>query len=435
MKLRVLHLSDLHIDDDFEGNPKRIHGQEGHDVEALVALSRTFEKLESIDLVLVSGDLSRHGSQRSLDNAHNFLLNTAVLRGGRRIGLDLVSRRIPTIVVRGNHDLWNGEDGRVPPPHQHDVKNFEAIAGFCGDAAQKNAEKPVVTKNGVPVYVLCIETCGFPYGIARGDIRESERGVRVLPRDGIRIAVLHHHVIQPPSHSRHRRHLKVGEKYSELIRKRRALQHVLAHEIDVVAFGHTHDHYFDVLSRRLMVGILESGKVRGKRRLLRNIRIALSKARMIATLGKYRGVTPPEIDEESEPGLVSYERLFTMNSQVVSMDDSLNYWWLRFIDNRRVREPVSFSTPSEFHQHLVECAGDSGLPSARKEIDREPIAVSMAATPCQLGARYHAFTVINIDIDDASKRLTSITPDVWIRVDGGDFIGPSQQKSLRNNEN
>ena len=263
-RVRIAHISDLHIGEDLvDGGDDNVYisGRAGHDVHALIALGRTLRTLE-IDVLVVSGDVTRIGNNQSFLN-FNTWLQDKIFKNGNLPGANIIDRSIPCIIVPGNHDRFGGTLSQSTGSRDRFSNH---ISEFQDGGVR------TITIRGLPVHFHTFDSSTSDGGFGEGAIDPDV----MFPKpeycvDGaLNIAVLHHDVFLPPFFKR--------TPGAALRNRDQALTFFLTAGFDAVMYGHTHKAYFDVLPAGSIVSMCNDPR-RGRRFGQRAVNKMLKKLR------------------------------------------------------------------------------------------------------------------------------------------------------------
>lgn len=373
--IRIAHISDPHFSESLDEGETEIRapGRYGHDPDVLSALQALLLKA-GFDALVVSGDLSRIGDDSSFAFAQLWL-ESHWRREGKAFGLDLRARQIPYVVVPGNHDRF---DGHLMQRTLSKYKKY--FPQFC----EPYACCPIIV-DGVTIRFHLFDSSFEGGGFAVGKCIQFPADPCSPKEPGVDVAVIHHHVVQPPHH--------VREAATELQNASTVLAHFFTKGYDALLFGHTHRSYFGVLSKTAVRRLMSKRQKRGwGRRVLRSL---------IARL--WSRVTAGNVQSQEQGfNLLGYQRLVDMHGRNMSLESHLDYLSL-LSAGYEVTPPSAFSTPSLFYKHLEDVAQMNGqvLPSAEGTQLLERIAVSMAATACQRHEPEQGMVLLEITVKES----------------------------------
>jgi 3',5'-cyclic AMP phosphodiesterase CpdA len=186
---RILHLSDLHV-----GAPKAARAE--------WALSPLLERFDP-ELVIASGDLCHRGTEVQHAEA------AALLRGLGR----------PLLVVPGNHDIPYTFPARFTRPYAEFERHWETTEPVYSSerivAVGLNSVRPWRHQSG---------------GLSEAQLVHAQETLRSADGGGLRVVVLHHHLIGAPWRSRKR----------PLARRDRVLAALADAGAELIVAGHIH---------------------------------------------------------------------------------------------------------------------------------------------------------------------------------------------------
>jgi 3',5'-cyclic AMP phosphodiesterase CpdA len=191
--LKILHASDLQV-----GKPFRPRAAE--------AFRRLAVQVEP-HLIVVSGDLTQRAKQREFRAAWEFLKRLPT---------------VPLVVTLGNHDVplyrvWE----RVLLPYWHSSREIprdrNSVARVAGAMiVGLNSTSPLRTiVNG---------------RISNGQLAFARRSFEAADPGGVRVLVIHHHLVRPPG----------GEGGAPMLRAKSILKQIEEMDVDLVLGGHIH---------------------------------------------------------------------------------------------------------------------------------------------------------------------------------------------------
>lgn len=350
--IKIVHISDLHISEHLtEGADThyKVPHRYGHNINALMALD-TYLKKNDWDLLLITGDISRIGNVRSFEYARNWLESELHI-GAHTLGLNLSKRdNQEYVIIPGNHDRFNGKltQGSLDKYH-HEFPNVRS--GSTKSFYLRNERVNIhffdsTENNGT-----------FAYGRIDGKDLISKN-----TDEGLNIAMLHHHFIQPPKHKR--------ATATELLNSSDVSAYFLNSGFDGVFFGHTHQGYIGNPVIEVLCGILPD-----KRRVKRLMRRIIPKYFL------------RKMDDDC---LVSYSRESAKNGQLPTLESYFNYLYLKK-KGFDVCGPSSFNKISEFYKSLNELVNNSSLSNELEVLKGRRLLVSLAPSACQAEAKWVGF--------------------------------------------
>jgi len=342
--VRIVHVSDLHISEHLFDEPDKdlkLPHRYGHNVTAFLALDTALRKLEW-DALVLSGDVSRIGFRNSFFLVRNWIENT-LFYGGRQLGLETRASGKPYVIVPGNHDRFNEQ------LRQDTLDNYfmEFPRFQSGDVVQHQLKGRMFN------FHLFDSTSGDG-GFALGKLEQREMVPKVLKDDEIDIAVLHHHVVQPPRHAR--------EPDTEIINSKEVLAYFLSCGFDAILFGHTHNFYGEIFPAGLVSAKMKDR--RGKRSI-------------------FRRFVPKFLVRRWAPNdwAVSYPRERTADGRYPSFSSYLEYLYLRDVQGLELKRVGEFASVRTFYRYVAQQG--SPLRAQLDSLKRKRVAVSMAPSACQ----------------------------------------------------
>ena len=265
MTLELLHISDLHFAPALVNPPPAL--VKHHDMFALKALAK-YCRQHPPDHLIATGDLATDGQVDSLTNAHTFIFGTRAVPttvagiAGGEIGLGFTDAQVD--LVAGNHDRYRA--GWLP--FMGSSQNFETVfKGFLSPGHPRRTSW--IAAHGLRLRVLSIDSCGGAGGlsIAKGRVKADDlRWLQDVYRADVdagecwdlRLLLLHHHVALP--------HNRQFRKFKRLKNRNHLLAAMLRADIDLVCFGHEHDHYARlrtyrdlITKKRIRGGLVDHG--------------------------------------------------------------------------------------------------------------------------------------------------------------------------------
>jgi len=246
-----------------------------HSLEFLRETERIIA-LENPSCVIVSGDVSNGGDLGSLNLARDWLLNKVSVGYGEELGLRLSEKRIPLLVIPGNHDAWNsGASGKYQIRFQTALDNFRiafpTMVIAVGPVATSKPSHEQATGEPAPefdwheidghgVFVAAFSSCycdGVPspdrIAVGKVTIQQTtilldifDRGMQgqlLDPRSGktisadafarsLKIGIMHHYLFEPPDAK--------AEPLLRLKERRRVVRNLLYAHFDILLCGHKH---------------------------------------------------------------------------------------------------------------------------------------------------------------------------------------------------
>ncbi|MFK8333040.1 metallophosphoesterase family protein [Pseudomonas sp. BJa5] len=367
----IVHISDLHIAERlFETRrflPYLPH-RHGHDNQAFLALD-SFLKTFDWDLLIITGDISRTGRAESFGLVKNWLDNEITF-GANKIGLNLSkskSRRY--VVVPGNHDRFNGK------LKQHSLDNYhDEFPAIHAGAIEK------IKINGITLNIHLFNSTWKNGSFAYGKIDQRALAPKTLLDSEIDLAVLHHHFIQPPNHTR--------EVTTELANSAEVAAYILSTGFDGVFFGHTHKSYIDQPSAEVLSNLLD----RRKRQ-------------------KFWSKHVPNIITRlfDNDGLVAYTREAAQNGQLPTLESYFSFLYLRRC-GLELRSPSEFKSIHAFHEQMKQVATDPRMAAEISNAKKRKILISLAPSACQDEAKWKGLHVVKI-----SKNAKGVFNFEWDR--------------------
>ncbi len=257
-------ISDLHF---CEKSVFQNKGQ-AHSLELLLGLEEALKPIQSIDRVIVTGDISNVGDTDSLNKANDWLLNRFSIGKGKQAGLGLNREQLG--IVPGNHDAYNfKKTGPFIDRRQANLKHFnDAFHDFRFDVNGDDCRYDWVVRNGFGIFIVYMDSCylgdqydehGMPFHeadkVAQGSfsisqtqtiLRWVDRGLRGnldLPRDegeidagqfahSLKILVTHHYLFEPKP--------GIDDHFMKLRHREIAFRNLALAGFDIMLCGHRH---------------------------------------------------------------------------------------------------------------------------------------------------------------------------------------------------
>lgn len=350
-KVRIVHISDLHLSDHIFDDGVYTPKSSGHCYEKLTMLTKALNDIDW-DLLLISGDISRKGQVGSFSFGKTWIEKTISCDLNRYVGLDLINKGKDYIIIPGNHDYYNK---------------------FCFQKSKENYNKyfdeieanTVVTKriNDITVNVHLYDSSKLG-SMANGSIKDKVK--KNLKSDEIDIAMLHHHIVMPPNLS--------SIRLTEIDDIRNDANYLLSCGFNSIVFGHTHKYFQDFTSDNLLIKNFPIK--RGKYRIIRN----LLKTKLI-----------------DESNTVSYEREKTKSGQYPSFNSYMEYYYLKNVKKIDIKGPSEFRNVQSFYSELDKCKSKIQNIDLHKIFDRK-LHVSMAQSACQKSENECGFNLFEYDL-------------------------------------
>jgi len=361
-EIKIVHVSDLHISEHLLRDPEshfKFPHRYGHDIQTFIALDN-FLNTNAWDVLVITGDASRIGNDESFHIVRNWIYNKIDIED-ITVGLDLNKKKSKhCIIIPGNHDRFNG--GMI----QEDLTNYHKEFDVVG-------RDEIITKtiNGKTINFHLYDSSWNKGGFGLGKIEPSDLVPKNLNEGHFDIALLHHHFIQPPKHTR--------EAATELHNSADVASYMLNSGFDCVMFGHTHQGYIGIQNIEALSGILNDKRTKGKfwRRLIPKIWLR-------------------KLDNDC---LVSYRRECTKNGQLPTMDSYFNYLYMKK-NNVKVLPPSEFETSKQFHDHIKKLTKDISLKKVIDKLKLKKILISLAPSACQAEAKWKGLHIITIFDDN-----------------------------------
>jgi len=365
-KIKVIHISDLHISEHLLRDPDlhfKLPHRYGHDIQVFLALDH-FLNNNDWDVLAITGDISRIGNSESYELLRNWIYNKINVED-IEVGLNISAEESKhCIVIPGNHDCFNGN------LMQEGLENY-------------NREFDEVIRDHVVSKTFGNKTVNFHLfdstwdkgGFAEGRIDPADMVVKNIEKESYDIALMHHHFIQPPKHKR--------EKSTELQNSDKVAAYMLNSGFNCVMFGHTHQGYIGKPSIKALTKILSDKRTSGKfwKRLAQKVHLV-----------------------KKDPNcLVSYKRESTKSGQLPTLESYFNYLYIQSEINSTALPPSEFDTAAQFHAHIKQITKDNSLSERMKTLKEKRILVSLAPSACQAEAIWKGFNVINISKDNVSS--------------------------------
>lgn len=347
-EITLIHCSDIHLSEKLVDDDKfHLRHRDGHDVRALFALDDYLQRTHW-DALVISGDLTRIGNRDSFSWARNWL-STKLFFGQRSVGLSLNERKDRILVtVPGNHDRFNGRTWQG---------SLDKYSSEFGAIQVDHIVRTAIRDTVVNFHLFDSTYQGGAFG--KGRLEHIFMTPRSIREDELDIAVIHHHILQPP-------HL--AREYSiELENADEVAAFMLATGFDAILFGHLHQRFIDHLSGRLIAKLLPDR--RRRRRVWK---------RMIPkTIASFMSTTRA----------VSYRREPTADGRYPSVESYFEFLYLQ----RRgvpVHPPHHFKSPQHFYDHLASRPLDKTFRDELALLKRKKVLISMAPSACQAEAPF-----------------------------------------------
>ena len=148
---KIVHLSDTHFGKNYYSIPNI--GKPSHSIPHLSGIKNILieyfnNNLDSIDKVIISGDLSERGDIESLYLANDWLFGKFIINN-EDIGLKLKPSQVG--LVPGNHDAYN--IGSNPWPQQRSLDHISEA--FKESEIQKY---DLIQKNNDAIYIVYVDS-------------------------------------------------------------------------------------------------------------------------------------------------------------------------------------------------------------------------------------------------------------------------------------
>lgn len=366
--IKIVHISDLHISEHILRDPSqsfKFPHRYGHDVQAFLSLD-SYLKENEWDLLVITGDITRIGNVESFENVRNWLEGQLLL-GGHKIGLRLTEiEGKDYVLIPGNHDRFNGKvtQGALDNYHSqfNPVRSGSNISFFFRDH-----------RVNVHLYDSTEANGTFAYGY----LSPSDMVSKKLD-DNINIALLHHHFIQPPEHTR--------EVATELTNSADVSAYFINAQFDGVFFGHTHQGYIGNPQLITLKSVLPDK--RKKNRLW-------SRFAPKFLLRKMDGDC-----------LVSYKRDKAKNGQLPTLESYFTYLYMQK-NNVAVSAPSSFDNIKDFYTHIDSMAESGDFKTALKKLGDKHMLISLAPSACQEEAKHKGFHEVTFTRNQNGKYIPS----------------------------
>lgn len=386
--VKIVHISDMHLSKGWGDDPcqwKNVFNF-GHHLDALFALGQTLDGLEW-DVLVVSGDLSRAGEESSFSEVKKYLFGKATTPEGERIGLDLFGKKKLGIVVPGNHDRYNGLF-----IFQGDLVRYEKFF--------ESRPAVVFKKEGVCVNFCLFDSSYNGGGIAEGRVGSADMRTDLLDKNSLNVAVLHHHIICAPGHTR--------SSYPRALRLKNAdevMGYFLAGGFDAVLFGHTHKDYMGRIPFSQMLDRI-TDKNRGGH--------------------VWEKWVPHFILKMTVGDDLSFDIERTKNGNDVSQEDFWIYLFARYIFGaKEVKSPSQCRNSSEFHEGVAHYK--KYFLEEVKKVRRRNLLLSMApsVSKVNVGRQEFGFHLIEYFFEDG---VNARVEGSWYRyADGRFFVSKSKR--------
>ncbi|KDM93106.1 metallophosphoesterase family protein [Photobacterium galatheae] len=349
--VKIIHISDLHISESLFKEPTsnfKLPHRYGHNIQAFLSLD-AYLKENEWDLLVITGDVSRIGNSESFVHVRNWLEGEHI-NGAHKIGLKLAdSVHKQYVLIPGNHDRFNGKLVQTSLDFFHG--QFQPV---------QSGHNKVFYFNGNRVNVHLYDSTQNNKSFAYGYVEPSDMIVKDLD-SSLNIAILHHHFIQPPHHSR--------EAASELTNSPDVSAYMLNSEFDGVFFGHTHKGYIDRLNIDMLKEILPDKRTRNR---------YISKILPKFILRK--------LDKSC---FVSYKRDKARNGQLPTLEKYFLFLFLKK-NGVDVKAPNEFKSISDFYRH-IDSVDDNRYDRVFKKLREKNILISLAPSACQDEAKHKGF--------------------------------------------
>ncbi len=371
----IFHLSDLHIDEKVQPNPKLFMPLlEGHNLETWGKLRTHLKgRLESIKdyMVVITGDVTACGHNDSYVLAKEFLFSSENSRIASELGLRIDEDKY--FIIPGNHDAFDGKWYR-----KNSLAAFNGYFNFRG-------EYPIILERNIDglnfIFIGFDSThrkpVTLPKKLGKGYIEESQyqfaEGYLTNKNHDFKVVCLHHNPIFPPN-SRKKWNLILES-------SRKFLSWVIKNKIDVVLFGHIHNSFSDVLPLKAMLKCVSS-----RWSFTSNIRRILYGTNILM---------------EFEP--------LNINGQKVRYIDSIAYHSISK-DNSNITPVSKFRNKKDFEKYLHQLPEYGDFIKFIDTYSDIKTAIIMAGTACQFNrAKNNSYLELSFSINDSGAKKIKVS--------------------------
>lgn len=269
----LTHISDLHFSEGTDqSNPNHTHS-----IPHLQGIEKALSQTDTLDLLIISGDISNSGDRQSLITASGWIFRAIPIGNNEFTGLQMHVDK--TGIIPGNHDAWNAKSsGSLLEKRQKSLENYNYAFSAHQIDSETGCYYKWIEKNGHGLYLAFVDSCflgdtekneydtfgncRFDQAIAKGKLSTSQtenllewhdRGVngtldnpncpgevidRTLFAKSLKIIVMHHYLFEPPGHS--------SDYFMRLQHRDIVFRNVALSDFDVMLCGHKHIPSFDV---------------------------------------------------------------------------------------------------------------------------------------------------------------------------------------------
>lgn len=396
--IRIAHLSDTHISTSLsaqsESKKFRARHRHGHNHVALVALDRYLKDLENLDVVVISGDLTRNGHTDSYSHMKDWLWRPP---HGDGLGLNLRERGIHAVLVPGNHDRYGS---RIS---QHSAGLVEYYSTLGPDAAiSRGLPKAIRVPRVSQTIAFHLFDSSHKHGsFGQGYVEPDDMmfpSKRALDNALCNIAVLHHHCFVPNNFKLKRS--------MRMLNAANVLAFLLGNPVDLVLTGHTHRPHFCSLPKNTLlqcqsrIGAPRTSKSKFKQNVIRK------------TIDHFR----------DDCTLLGQRKC--NDGRMGSVNDFLDYNFLRLVEGIEDGQPeAAFESPKSLAnavERLMKKSEHEIRPSERDILGRNRISFSMAGTACQAECPDQDMSINIVDLHIDNHRVSNIECSTS-RFNGGAF--------------
>lgn len=260
--IRIMQLSDIHFHESSDGDTSN----HKHSINCLKKIQSAF--IENLpDILVVSGDITNIGDKLSLERAYQWL-NDKIYVDGDYYGLECQKRKIPVIVVPGNHDAFNAHSsGANYRRWQSSLENFYSVFHDHTFSNRLGIDYQWFSSGDTKLFICRVDSCYLGDSetehlpgklslsrIAKGKFSKEQSaeilkmydsglngeltkicGSAISPGEfmsSLKVLVMHHYLFEPPD-----------EKAEELLHiddKRTVFQNIAMSDFDILLCGHKH---------------------------------------------------------------------------------------------------------------------------------------------------------------------------------------------------
>ena len=370
--VKILHLTDLHISEDFYANPvskAKLPHRRGHDLEAFLALNSAINRLIDWDVLVITGDITRTGQFNSFRFAKKWIESSFKIPTNDELGLKLNEIGKPYIVVPGNHDRFNGNFTQESLENYH--KFFPSIS--------RDSKVSLVLKGQTfNFHLFDSSTSDKSWGL--GKIDENDLVPKILTDDSVDIAVLHHHLFKGLSNRK--------EYGKHITNSSQVIPYFLGSKFNAILFGHTHEYFADLIYPGLV-----KKKIKDKKSLDRFIHSKIP-VYLLRSLLSYEGL--------------SFTREKTKNGQFPKFSAYYEYLYIKEKLDKNIKGPSFFYSVAQFYRELTNYV--NLFSEELKIVKRTPIFISMAPSGCQYESKVFGFNLIEFIFTDGKNTEIALSP-------------------------